>query len=89
MNLAIPTSTKLDDIFASADQLAVANYFTHRSDQKAFSSSLPDARDYLVKSIVDILNVYKKELVAGNMYGTSPLQLSTNLRMLPLLLFSL
>lgn len=89
MNLAIPTSTKLDDIFASADQLAVANYFTHRSVEKAFSSSLPDARDYLVKSIVDILNVYKKELVAGNVSGSSPLQLSTNLRMLPLLLFSL
>lgn len=89
MNLAIPTSSKLDDIYASADQLAIANYFTHKAVEKALASSLPDARNYIVKSIVDILNVYKKELVAGNVSGSSPLQISTNLRMLPLLLFSL
>lgn len=88
-NLAIPTSSKLDDIFASADQLAITNYFTHRAIEKALASSLPDARDYLIKSLVDILNVYKKELVAGNVSGASPLQISTNMRMLPLLLFSL
>ncbi|CUM65661.1 uncharacterized protein PRCAT00003309001 [Priceomyces carsonii] len=89
MTLAIPTSSKLDDIYASADQLAITTYFTQRAVEKALSSSLIDARDYLTRSIVDILNVYKKELVAGNISGASPLQLSTNLRMLPLLLFSL
>ncbi|CAK7901365.1 protein transport protein Sec24p [[Candida] anglica] len=89
MNLAIPTSSKLDDIYASADQLAITNYYTHKAIEKAISSSLADARDYLSKSLIDILNVYKKELVAGNVAGSSPLQLSTNLRMLPLLLFSL
>lgn len=89
MNLAIPTSSKLDDIYASADQLAITHYFTHRAVEKALSTSLPDARSFLTKSITDILNVYKKELVAGNVSGASPLQLSTNLRMLPLLLFSL
>lgn len=89
MNLAIPTSSKLDDIYASADQLAITNFYTHKAIEKAISLSLPDARDFLTKSLVDILNVYKKELVAGNVAGSSPLQLSTNLRMLPLLLFSL
>lgn len=89
MNLAIPTSTKLEDIYASADQLALANYFTHRAIEKALSGSLSDGRDYLIKSVVDILHVYKKDLVPGNVTGSSPLQLSTNMRMLPLLLFSL
>lgn len=89
LNLAIPTSSKIDDIYASADQLAIANYYTHKAVEKAFQSSLADAREFLVKSVCDILTVYKKELVAGNVSGSSPLQISTNLRMLPLILFSL
>lgn len=89
MNLAIPTSGKLEDIYASADQLAIMNYFTHRAVEKALASSLSDGRDYLIKSVVDILSVYKKDLVPGNVTGSLPLQISTNMRMLPLLLFSL
>lgn len=89
MNLALPTSSKLDDIYASADQLAITNYLTHKAIEKGLNSSLPDAREFLIKNIIDLVNVYKKELVGGNISGSSPLQLSTNLRMLPLLLFSL
>lgn len=89
MTLAIPTSAKLDDVYASADQLAITNYFTHKAIEKALSTLLPDARDYLTRSVVDILSVYKKELVPGNVLGASPLQLSNNLRMLPLLMFAL
>lgn len=89
MNLALPTSAKLADIYASADQLALTNYFTHRAIEKALASSLADGRDFLIKSVVDLLNVYKKDLFPGNFTGGSSLQISTNLRMLPLLLFSL
>ena len=89
MNLALPTSSKLVDVYASADQLAITNYFTHKAIEKALSSSLPEAREYLISRVVDILNIYRKELVAGNVSGASPLQISTNLRMLPLLLFCL
>ena len=89
MNLALPTSSKLVDIYASADQLAITNYFTHKAIEKALASSLPEAREYLIARVVDILNIYRKELVAGNVSGASPLQISTNLRMLPLLLFCL
>lgn len=88
-NLAIPTSSRLEDIYASADQLALTAYFTHRAIEKALAGSLSDGRDYLIKAVVDILNVYKKDLLPGNVTGSSPLQISTNLRMLPLLLFSL
>lgn len=89
MNLALPTSSKLVDVYASADQLAITNYFTHKAIEKALSSSLPEARDFITSKVVDILNVYRKELVAGNVSGASPLQISTNLRMLPLLLLCL
>lgn len=89
MNLALPTSSKLVDVYASADQLAITNYFTHKAIEKALSSSLPEARDFITSKVVDILNIYRKELVAGNVSGASPLQISTNLRMLPLLLLCL
>ncbi|KAH3667281.1 hypothetical protein OGAPHI_002930 [Ogataea philodendri] len=89
MTLAIPTSKDLTDVYASADQLALTNYFTHRAVEKTLSSSLNDARDYLNKVLVDILALYKKEIVPGNLGSSSPLQLCTNLRMLPLLLQAL
>ncbi|GMF04109.1 unnamed protein product [[Candida] boidinii] len=89
MTLGIPTSKELRDIYASADQLAITNYYAQKAIEKTLSSSLNESRDYLTKSLVDILSTYKKELVAGNIGSSSPLQLCTNLRMLPLLLHSL
>lgn len=89
INLALPTSSKLEDVYASADQLAITNYYTHIAIAKALETSLANARDFLMKSVADLLVVYRKELAAGNVTGGSSMQISTNLRMLPLLLFSL
>lgn len=89
MTLAIPTSKDLKDIYASADQLAIANYYTHRAVERVLSSSLSDAREYLLKCVTEFLQLYKKEIVPGNMGSSSPLQVCTNLRMLPLLLQAL
>lgn len=89
LTLALPTSKDLTSVYASADQLAITNYFAHIAVDKTLTSSLDSARDYLNKSILDILLLYKKEIVAGNVGSSSPLQLSTNLRMLPLLVQSL
>ncbi|CDK27372.1 unnamed protein product [Kuraishia capsulata CBS 1993] len=89
LTLALPTSKEIKDIYASADQLAIANYYTHKAIEKTYSSSLNDAREYLNKSMIEILQTYKKELVAGNIGSSSPVQICTNLRMLPLLLHSL
>lgn len=89
INLALPTSSKLEDIYASADQLAITNYLTHIAIAKALDSSLPNARDFLVKSAADLLSVYRKELIPGNIAASSPLQITSSLKMLPLLLYSL
>ncbi|ODV83066.1 hypothetical protein CANARDRAFT_209447 [[Candida] arabinofermentans NRRL YB-2248] len=89
MTLGLPTSKDLKDVYASADQLAITNYYTHKAIEKTLSSSLNDSREYLNKVLIDILSMYKKEIVPGNMGSSSPLQLCTNLRMLPLLLQSL
>lgn len=89
ITLALPVSSNIQDIFASADQLAITNYFAHQAVDKTLTNSLDSARDYLNKTIADILTVYKKEIVSGNVGSSSPLQISTNLRMLPLLVQSL
>lgn len=89
ITLALPVSKELKDIYASADQLSITNYYSHLAIEKTLNNSLDSARDYLNKVIIDILLVYKKEIVAGNVGSSSPLQISTNLRMLPLLLQSL
>lgn len=86
---AIPTTSNISEVFASADQLAITNYFTHKAVQKVYNGSLNDARDLLSKHMLDILSVFKKEVVAGNVGGASPLMLSANLKMLPLLLHAL
>jgi protein transport protein SEC24 len=89
LTLALPVSKDLKNIYASADQLSITNYFSHVAIEKTLTNSLDNARDYLNKSVLDILLTYKKEIVAGNIGSSSPLQISTNLRMLPLLIQSL
>lgn len=86
---AIPTSSVLQDIYASADQLAITQYFTHKAVEKVFSSGLQDARDFVQNKLYDIFSTYKKDLMITNAGGSAPLQLSTNLRMLPLLVNAL
>ncbi|KAH3670349.1 hypothetical protein WICMUC_004845 [Wickerhamomyces mucosus] len=86
---AIPVTSNINEVFASADQLAITNFFTHKAIEKVHNGSLNDARELLTKYLIDILTVFKKEVVSGNVGGASPLMLSSNLRMLPLLLHSL
>lgn len=89
LTLALPVSKDLKNIYASADQLAITNYFSQIAIEKTLTHSLDSARDYLNKSILDILLLYKKEIFASNVGSSSSLQISTNLRMLPLLIQSL
>lgn len=89
INAAIPTTNNISEVYASADQLAITNYFAHKAIQKVYNGSLNDARDLLNKQMHEIFVAFKKEIVSSNVGGASPLQLSTNLRMLPLLLHAL
>ncbi|KAL3229128.1 Protein transport protein SEC24 [Nakaseomyces bracarensis] len=89
ITLGLPTTQSISEVYAGVDQQAVAIQFAQRAVQKAFSSSIDDARDLILKSTQDILSTYKKELVVSNTGGVVPLKLSTNLRMLPLLIHAL
>ena len=87
--MCIPTTESLADVYASVDQLALTAYHTEKAVEKALSSSLQDAREYLNKAVQDVLAVYKKEIVVSNTAGGAPLRLCANMRMFPLLMHSL
>ena len=87
MTLALPTTQKLSDVYASADQCAVTTYFTHKAVERALSSGLDAARDALQSKLTELLQTFRKELAGGSMGGG--LQFPSNLRGLPVLFLGL
>ncbi|RYP69994.1 hypothetical protein DL769_005107 [Monosporascus sp. CRB-8-3] len=88
MTLAIPTTTNLADVYASADQCAITTYFSHKAVERALSSGLDAARDALQSKLIELLQTFKKELAGGSM-GGGGLQFPANLRGLPVLFLGL
>ncbi|KAI4597851.1 COPII subunit [Pestalotiopsis sp. 9143b] len=85
MTLAIPTTTNLADIYASADQCAITTYFSHKAVERALSSGLDAARDALQSKLIELLQTFKKEIGGGG----AGLQFPANLRGLPALFLGL
>ena len=88
MTLALPTTTVLADVYASADQQAITGYFSHKAVERALSNGLEPARDALQSKLIELLQTFKKELAGGNM-GGGGLQFPANLRGLPVLFLGL
>lgn len=88
MTLSLPTTVNLADVYASADQCAITEYFSHKAVERALSSGLEPARDALQSKIIELLQTFKKELAGGNM-GGGGLQFPANLRGLPVLFLGL
>lgn len=87
LTLALPTTQNLGDIYASADQCAIAAYFSHKAVERALSSGLDAARDGLQAKITELLQTFRKELAGGSM--GAGLQFPANLRGLPMLFLGL
>ncbi|KAI9870514.1 MAG: COPII subunit, partial [Pleopsidium flavum] len=88
MTLALPTTQTLVDVYASADQTAIATFFSHKAVERAFGNGLEAARDALQAKLVELLQTYRKELAGGNI-GGGGLQFPANLRGLPVLFLGL
>lgn len=88
LTLALPTTQTLADVYASADQLAITEFFSHKAVERALGSGLEAARDALQAKIIELLQTYRKELAGGNM-GGGGLQFPANLRALPVLFLGL
>ncbi|AGO11549.1 AaceriADL239Cp [[Ashbya] aceris (nom. inval.)] len=89
ITVCIPTTDNLAEVYASADQLAMTVYHAQKAIEKVMSSGFEDAREYLDRSVQEVLGTYKKEIAMSNTAGGAPLRLCANLRMWPLLMHSL
>ncbi|EDO18280.1 hypothetical protein Kpol_1039p29 [Vanderwaltozyma polyspora DSM 70294] len=89
MTLALPTTDALEDLYASADQLSMVTYFTQKCVEKALTKSLDDSREFAVRSLQEMLLVYKRDIAKNNNITTNSLKFCANLRMFPLLINSL
>ncbi|KAF9093142.1 COPII subunit [Mortierella sp. AD031] len=85
LTLAIPVTTSLSDLYLSADQVAIATLLANKAVERGMNSKLDDARDALTNKCVDILGVYKTHMTASSSGATPNLQISDNLKLLPLL----
>lgn len=88
MTLSLPTTTTLQDVYASADQCAITTFFSHKAVERALSGGLEPAREALQSKLIELLQTFKKELAGGNM-GGGGLQFPANLRGLPVLFLGL
>lgn len=88
ITVSIPVTQILAEVYASADQQAIAAYYSHKAVERALSSGLDAARDMVQAKMVELLQTYKKELGGGNM-GGGGLQFPANLRALPMLFLGL
>lgn len=88
LTLALPTTQTLADIYASADQQAIATFFSHKAVERTLSSGLEPAREALQAKIVELLQTYRKELAGGSVSGGG-LQFPANLRALPVLFLAM
>ncbi|KAI9850629.1 MAG: COPII subunit [Thelocarpon superellum] len=88
LTLSLPTTQNVGDVYASADQMAITAYYSHKSVERALGSGLESTRDQLQSRLVELLQTYRKELAGGNM-GGGGLQFPANLRALPVLFLGL
>jgi protein transport protein SEC24 len=87
VTLALPTTSVISELYASADQVAIATLLANKAVERGISSKLEDARDAVTNKVVDILSTYKSHM---GTQGPSPqLIVPDNLKHLPMLLLGL
>lgn len=89
MTTALPTSSNLSDIFASADQVAIATLLANKAVERSITHKLEDSRDALFNKMVEILSAYKASMTAAGAGASAQLAISENLKMLPVLVLGL
>jgi len=87
ITLALPTTSNISQVYASADQIAIATFLASKAVERSISHKLEDARDAVTNKLVEILTAYKASVTAGGV--SAQLSVPENLKMLPLLCLGL
>ncbi|KAJ7185633.1 protein transporter SEC24 [Mycena filopes] len=86
---AYPTTSNLSEVFASADQIAIATLLANKAVERSLSYKLEDARDYVFKKLVEIFVTYKSSMTAAGAGASAQLAMAENLKMLPVLVLGI
>ena len=86
---ALPTTSNLSEVFASADQVAIATLLANKGVERCITHKLEDSRDALFNKMVEILTAYKASMTAAGAGASAQLAISENLKMLPVLVLGL
>lgn len=85
---AMPTTDSIAELYASADQIAIASYLANKAVEKSMTGSLDDARNLITNKLSDMLTVFKNQ-VTSSAGASAQLAVPTNLQLLPLLMCGL
>jgi hypothetical protein len=86
---AVPTTSSISEVFAGADELALAALYANKAVERSLSHKLEDARDSVVNKVVEILGAYKASMTAGGAAAASQLGIPDNMRMFPVLMLAI
>ncbi|KAG1840113.1 Sec23/Sec24 trunk domain-containing protein [Suillus tomentosus] len=89
ITLALPTTSSLTEVFASADQVAITTLLANKAVERSLTHKLEDARDAVHQRLVEILSSYKSSMTSAGAGANAQLAISENLRMLPVLVLGL
>ncbi|CAO3606653.1 unnamed protein product [Mucor hiemalis] len=85
MNLCLPVTKSISELYSSVDQVALARAICHQATDKGANGKLRDGRDYLSKQVIDICSGYGKEVI-GVSSANAQLTICRELNLLPLLI---
>jgi Sec23/Sec24 helical domain len=86
---AYPVTSNLSEVFASADQVAIATLLANKAVERTITHKLEDARDAVQNKLVEILQAYKTSMTAAGAGASAQLAVCENMRMLPVLVLGL
>jgi protein transport protein SEC24 len=89
INLALPTTSNLSEVYASADQVAIATLLANKAVERSITHSLENSREAVFSKMVEILSAYKASMTAAGAGASAQLAISDNLKMLPVLILGL
>lgn len=85
---AMPTTDSVAELYASADQVAIATYLANKAVEKSMTGSLDDGRNLITNNLSAMLTVYKNQVTSSN-GASAQLAVPDNLKLLPLLMCGL
>ena len=89
ITLALPTTTNISEVFASADQVAIATFLANKAVERSLTNKLEDSRDYVFQKLVELLVSYKTTMTSSGAGASAQLAISDNMKMLPVLVLGL